>query len=30
MGNKGAYIRFNGSDMKPKYTQFAAVVKLVN
>jgi len=25
MGNKGAYIRFNGSDMKPKYTTFPAV-----
>lgn len=27
MGNKGAYIRFNGSDMKPKYTTFNAVVR---
>jgi serine/threonine-protein phosphatase 5 len=27
MGNKGAFIRFNGSDMKPKYTTFAAVVR---
>ncbi len=27
MGNKGAFIRFNGSDMKPKYTTFDAVVK---
>lgn len=26
MGNKGAFIRFNGKDMKPKYTQFDAVV----
>jgi len=25
MGNKGAYIRFNGSDMKPKFTTFNAV-----
>ena len=26
MGNKGAYIRFNGTDMKPNYTTFPAVV----
>jgi hypothetical protein len=26
MGNKGALIRFNGSDMKPKFVQFTAVV----
>jgi serine/threonine-protein phosphatase 5 len=25
MGNKGAWIRFNGSDMKPKFTTFNAV-----
>jgi len=25
MGNKGAYIRFNGDNMKPKYTTFPAV-----
>jgi len=25
MGNKGAFIKFNGSDMKPKFTQFSAV-----
>jgi len=25
MGNKGAFIRFNGDDMKPKFTQFPAV-----
>jgi len=25
MGNKGAFIKFNGSDMKPKYTVFEAV-----
>mmetsp|Transcript_24751 Transcript_24751/g.21936 ORF Transcript_24751/g.21936 Transcript_24751/m.21936 type:complete len:330 (-) Transcript_24751:183-1172(-) len=25
MGNKGAYIRFKGSEMKPKYTTFDAV-----
>jgi serine/threonine-protein phosphatase 5 len=25
MGNKGAYIRFLGKDMKPKFTKFAAV-----
>lgn len=25
MGNKGAYIRFNGNDMKPKFTTFPAV-----
>jgi len=25
MANKGAFIRFNGSDMKPKFTQFNAV-----
>jgi len=27
MGNKGAFIRFNGDDMKPKFTTFTAVVK---
>lgn len=26
MGNKGAWIRFKGSEMKPKYTTFDAVV----
>ena len=25
MGNKGAFIKLKGSEMKPKYTQFAAV-----
>jgi serine/threonine-protein phosphatase 5 len=25
MGNKGAFIRFNGNDMKPKFTTFPAV-----
>ncbi|CAG9321204.1 unnamed protein product [Blepharisma stoltei] len=25
MGNKGAFIRFKGSEMKPKFTQFSAV-----
>lgn len=25
MGNKGAWIRFKGSDMKPQFTQFDAV-----
>jgi len=25
MGNKGAFIRFNGKEMKPKFTQFDAV-----
>lgn len=25
MGNKGAFIRLNGSDLKPRYTQFDAV-----
>lgn len=25
MGNKGAFVRFNGSDMVPHFTQFAAV-----
>lgn len=25
MGNKGAFIRFLGKDMKPKFTQFEAV-----
>ena len=29
MGNKGAYIRFKGSEMKPKFTTFDAVVTLV-
>ena len=28
MGNKGAFIRFLGKDMKPKFTQFEAVVIL--
>jgi len=26
MGNKGALIRFNGANMKPKFVQFTAVV----
>lgn len=26
MGNKGAYIRFEAPEMKPKYTSFEAVV----
>ena len=26
MGNKGAFIRFNANNMKPKFTQFSAVV----
>lgn len=26
MRNKGAFIRFKGSDMQPKFTQFVAVV----
>jgi len=26
MGNKGAFIRFNGDNMKPKFTTFEAVV----
>ena len=25
MGNKGAFIRFLGKEMKPKFTQFTAV-----
>ena len=25
MGNKGAYVRFNGGDMVPHFTQFSAV-----
>lgn len=25
MGNKGAYIKFKGSDMKPVFTQFSHV-----
>ena len=28
MGNKGALIRFNGKDMKPRFVQFTAVVRL--
>ena len=30
MGNKGAFIRFNANDMKPKFTQFNAVVNNLN
>lgn len=26
MGNKGAFIKFLGKDMKPKFVQFTAVV----
>lgn len=29
MKNKGAFIKFKGADMKPKYTQFDAVVDIV-
>ena len=27
MNNKGAYIRFSGDEMKPKFTTFNAVVR---
>jgi len=27
MGNKGAFIKFNGDNMKPKFTTFDAVVR---
>lgn len=28
VGNKGALIRFLGSDMRPKFVQFTAVVRI--
>jgi hypothetical protein len=29
MGNKGALIRLNGKELKPKFTKFTAVVRII-